>query len=213
MTPLNPLKRNDVEYVTKALYQGGYEANKAEVRPELVAMFERFDTDGNGFLDVAEEKGLVNSFLILNAKFWKERMKKTFADQALKKAEIQYPADVSNPIYGISLEGFKEVILIMVQHCHYPAVDKCCEDMLHDQLARIDEVAASLFKSLDTNNDGLISKDELCEHFYSAMHGFSEPNPAMQLQMAQRIGISCEAFTPKLTEEIGERMECQCMLM
>ena len=75
------------------------------------------------------------------------------------------------------------------------------------------EVAASLFKSLDTNNDGLISKDELCEHFYSAMHGFSEPNPAMQLQMAQRIGISCEAFTPKLTEEIGERMECQCMLM
>jgi len=55
--PIN-LKKISVAERDKAMYQGGYEMNKAEVRPELVAMFEHFDKDGNGVLDVAEEKGL-----------------------------------------------------------------------------------------------------------------------------------------------------------
>jgi len=126
---------------------------------------------------------------------------------------IKSNLEVDNPMHGISLKGFKEVLTILVETIHYPEVDTFCKDMLHDQLGRIDLIAASLFQSLDSDENGKITKDEFCDHFYSAMHEFSEPNSIMQKQMKQRIKKSIDIFMPKFMEESKQRLECQCALM
>ena len=100
-----------------------------------------------------------------------------------------------------------------------PVAKQVCEAILHDQMVRIDEICAAVLKECDKDKDGLISKEELCEHFYQTVrtHCFMTPQNLILIQ--NNVTAASEAYKPKFVAAVvkiaekRQRDECTCTVM
>jgi Ca2+-binding EF-hand superfamily protein len=207
----NKMKYNEdgnTEYQTKILQQGGYEMTKEKMRPMLVEMFEQFDKDNNGFLDLQEESHLVNAFITLNCKCFLVEMKKLYSEriQILSgRAYDENCSSLNNAYRTLSKEDFIKCNMVMCEECHHVELEKVVHEMLIDQLSRIDIITANLHKRLDTDSDGKISQDELTSQFYSAMIELQASGAVAIQGLDKEIIASVHAFAPQLEKEMKKR--------
>ena len=191
----------------------------AMLKKDIENMFDQYDTDNNGFLDPKEEKGLVNTFLIANSKQLSAKRQNEFLVLLVRETEKNWPVRKAGMTrVGITKDDYKECYITVFDTITKPAVEKACEDILHDHLKRIDEICAAIFSECDVNHDGNISKDELCDHFLQAMADHLVHTPESRSSITKYVEEACKGLEEQFDEEIDAKAaeracENMCSLM
>lgn len=100
-----------------------------------------------------------------------------------------------------------------------PVAKQVCEAILHDQMVRIDEICAAVLKECDKDKDGLISKEELCEHFFQTVRTHCFMTPQNLKIINDTVAAAVIEYGPKLVASLNkiglkrQREECTCTVM
>jgi Ca2+-binding EF-hand superfamily protein len=116
----------------------------------------------------------------------------------------------------ITKAEFGEVVTVFLNDTTVPAMNKAFDEILKDQLARVGEISEAMFKDIDENHDGKLSKKEFVDHFGEAGRKFCEPSDEAKAMIHITVAKSIEDATPKLIKMIQDKIDsrnCQCSIM
>ena len=208
---------------------------REKLKPELDAIFDRFDEDANGVLDPAECKLLVEAFLLGGKEL---RVKHTIATKLNafpeKVPDLLKLID-SNFIKANGRSTVSKIIKDIYEERYVPWCTQFYDHFFNDILNNIDSFTKSLIEDMDKNHDNSIEKDELVEWFTIAFANLTSSGNAsfirsetqwlnhefnvkidtlVKERLAERSGrqIGVTDQCSSNSENSSSREECQCLL-
>ena len=207
---VNAQASNDPE-ATKALEALANKRINDSMEQELGALFDAFDTDKNGTLDLKEEGGLMNVFLLKNCAYQKESI----------KAQVKHSVPMICEQMKVPEVDVEVIVAVVMTNVVVPALSKILDQILASQLARVDEICQEMFKEIDEDGNGNLSKEEFVKHFGSAVEKATEQDNERIRQFSQEMmpfvmtamqNSDVKNAIQKKKEE-RSRDDCTCSLM
>ena len=178
---------------------------------ELGALFSQFDANGDGHLDLKEECGLMNLFILKSAEHNKQVMF-TMTTEGLGPILDQIYSDDT----GMTRAEFDDLMATVFSDAIMPALAKTFDMVRDDQLARIEQISQAMFDAIDENHDGKLSKEEFVSHFGAAAREFGKPSAAQQAKIQDAVQSSMVRAMPRLEKAINDKIaerNCTCVVM
>jgi len=155
-------KEPSMEYIQKLATE---ETKKFQKQNEVLfeKIWQKYDTDKSGFLDEKETKELLKESLAGQKEYLPVQVESMFA------ATVEAGLDMAKDM-GASkkeIEEARKILTGQVKALKEKAL-KTLSEMLDGLIKDSDKHAAELFKKMDSNGDGKISKEEFTKNYQKA---------------------------------------------
>ena len=197
------------------------------LKPELNAIFDKFDEDANGVLDPREAKDLIKAFL----KSGKELKVKHTIDTKLKCFNTKIPDYIKLiDLTAIPMQkhaNVNEIIKEIYKEKYVPWCTNFYSTFFDDILEHLDVFSKSLIEEIDANHDNCIGKEELLNGFTVAFgHLTASGNAAfiqsetkwlneefnMKLDQMVKIKLKQKMKIDDIGNADGVNRDCECIV-